>query len=41
MLDSKQFRVMSKIADKEEMFAEPAINITRREMTELIKSKRR
>ena len=31
---------MSKIADREEMFAEPAIEITRREMTELIKSKK-
>jgi hypothetical protein len=40
MLDRKHFRVMSKIADREEMFAEPAIEITRREMTELIKSKK-
>jgi len=40
MLDRKHFRVMEKIADREEMFAEPAIEITRREMTELIKSKK-
>lgn len=40
MLDSKHSRVMNKLVNKEEMFAAPAIEVSRREMTELIKSRR-
>ena len=40
MLDYRHFRVMNRVVDREEMFAKPAIEITRREMTELIKSKK-
>jgi len=40
MLDRKHFRVMEKLADKEHMFAKPTITLTRREMTELIKSRK-
>lgn len=40
MLTSKHRRVMSKLADKEMMFAKPAITLTRKEMTELIKSRK-
>tara|TARA_R110000803_G_scaffold84955_1_gene151244 strand:+ start:22133 stop:22474 length:342 start_codon:yes stop_codon:yes gene_type:complete len=40
MLDFKHKSVINKLVNKEEMFAEPAITLTRAEMTELIKSKK-
>ena len=40
MLDSKHFRVINKLADKEEMFAKPAIQISRRKAYEMIRNNR-
>tara|TARA_R110000823_G_scaffold315029_1_gene445382 strand:- start:723 stop:1064 length:342 start_codon:yes stop_codon:yes gene_type:complete len=40
MLDKIHFKVMNHLVNKEEMFAKPAIEITRAEMTKLIKSKK-
>ena len=40
MLDNKHRRVMNKLVNREEMFAKPAITLTRKEMTDLIKSRK-
>jgi hypothetical protein len=40
MLTDKHKRVINKLVNKKEMFAQPAITLTRQEMTELIKSRK-
>ena len=37
MLDNKHRRVMTKLVDKEERFAKPAIEISRREANRMIR----